>query len=283
MPSFYECKKEVEESLEVYLTTLEPGTNKLLAVLNLTEKNPVLFEDLMAYGVIDPHHFLRKMISECSNDVFLSKSEILLSYNANINATNSKGESILSKALRLHKPVKIIDFLLKKGADPNKENHHDAVPLQIAVRNKEVSIISLLLERGANPYRRDKASGKGILHDCIDDFCTGKLSYDIFIKVTQTLFDTTQKNERRHISYVLSLWGREHDVLFPSKPVHLIYFYVGSRFAGRKNNHVLSLPEYFIKKIKKKNGYKDTESLCGIIVPYLMNAARLKFSPPRKH
>lgn len=61
--------------------------------------------------------------------------------------------------------VRVIEFLLRKGADINELNGFDETPLHLACRNRQNAMVELLLSHGAKPSlsKRD-SSGATPLH-----------------------------------------------------------------------------------------------------------------------
>lgn len=82
--------------------------------------------------------------------------EILLNYGANPNAKNHKNETILYYLCNYSKETQnnlsIIELLVQYGADINKKSGSlGNTPLYCAVKNEYVKIVDLLLKNGANP------------------------------------------------------------------------------------------------------------------------------------
>jgi ankyrin repeat protein len=73
----------------------------------------------------------------------------MLTLGANINATDSEGDSVLFNALSNDK-ADMVELLLKRGAHPNCLNHQSITPLLVAIENNKTQAAELLIHYGAD-------------------------------------------------------------------------------------------------------------------------------------
>lgn len=64
-------------------------------------------------------------------------------------AKDENGESLISLSIK-NKDIKMVQFLLEMGADPNHQNKNGQAPLDIAMESFQLEIIKLLSDYGAN-------------------------------------------------------------------------------------------------------------------------------------
>lgn len=76
----------------------------------------------------------------------LIRAQNAIKQGANINAQDENGTSALNHASWNLQP-QIVDYLLKKGADPNLKNNMGQVPLSGAIANDSLEIASLLVKK----------------------------------------------------------------------------------------------------------------------------------------
>lgn len=82
----------------------------------------------------------------------------LISLGQNPNTTFNGGYTPLSSAL---KNLKLLEFLLQNGADPNYPGElydHDYLPIVVAVRERNIPALTLLLRYGGDPNQYDMQS-----------------------------------------------------------------------------------------------------------------------------
>ncbi|KAK6542442.1 hypothetical protein TWF694_006395 [Orbilia ellipsospora] len=91
--------------------------------------------------------------------------KLLLKHKANINATTTKGITVLHEMAkhRMNDQVELAKFLLDQGADVNARTTVGETALHIASRLNETSVVRLLLEGGADVNIADE-SGKRALY-----------------------------------------------------------------------------------------------------------------------
>ena len=83
----------------------------------------------------------------------------------------------------------IVQFLLHKGADPNKRNSYGKTPLHVASSNGHKGVVQLLLEGGAEPRGSDNSG--------------------------QTPRAYASRNGHKDVKKVLTEWRRVHEALLP--------------------------------------------------------------------
>ncbi|MBA2368880.1 MAG: ankyrin repeat domain-containing protein [Candidatus Protochlamydia sp.] len=91
----------------------------------------------------------------------LENVKLLLKYGAKINDPGASGDSALVYACssyaysnlnikKMKSNPKVVEFLLKNGADPNFPSHNGSYPLHFAAQNGQLENVRLLLESGAD-------------------------------------------------------------------------------------------------------------------------------------
>ena len=69
---------------------------------------------------------------------------ILISSGADINSQDHDGNTLLYEAIRNGWTYEQVEFLLEKGADPNRKNNNDETPYDLAMRKKDKSYLGLI-------------------------------------------------------------------------------------------------------------------------------------------
>lgn len=126
-------KQENEKALEEQEFREQPKEDRITDVQSEIQENPnaLLNTKIIATMTLDK---LEKMIAN----------------GADINATNSKGTTVLMLYSASSSP-KIIEALLQKGADINAANSRGGTALIAACQRNTREVITLLLQKGANP------------------------------------------------------------------------------------------------------------------------------------
>lgn len=85
--------------------------------------------------------------------------ECLLAYGANVNAKDSKGNTALAYGAwsTLETCERVVDTLLKNGADPGIVNSEGAAPIHHACQSGKAYIVMMLLDAGASVHVINKA------------------------------------------------------------------------------------------------------------------------------
>jgi ankyrin repeat protein len=89
--------------------------------------------------------------------------KLLLAHKGDINILDNNGDTLLHKLIS--EPVnseplltKMVNVLLRHGADPDRENKAKKTALALAIENQQWGVVGLLLDKGAkNPYSNDFA------------------------------------------------------------------------------------------------------------------------------
>jgi len=82
--------------------------------------------------------------------------ERLLIAKGDVNYVDKQGRTPLLKAAQYNTSTKIIELLLKYGADPNVEDQDNNTPLHFAAIRGTKEVAVFLIKLGANPYSRNK-------------------------------------------------------------------------------------------------------------------------------
>jgi len=90
-------------------------------------------------------------------------ADMLLEYGARLNPKDKSLETPLFEALKAPEPLKMLDYLLKAGADADMPNDAGRIPLHAAAESGGADVIRRLLEDTGNPNRPD-AKGYQPLH-----------------------------------------------------------------------------------------------------------------------
>ena len=85
---------------------------------------------------------------------YLRIVEFLLEHGANPNMKNNYGRTPLHIAA-MYGHLEVVEFLLEHGANPNVRNNYGYTPLHFAVDGCFVDVVRVLLEHGADPTIRD--------------------------------------------------------------------------------------------------------------------------------
>ena len=77
---------------------------------------------------------------------------------ADVNARDKNGETLLHHSIYHFAPIELIKFLLDNGADVNARDKNGATPLHYATL-REFKVLKLLIDNGADVNARDKKYG----------------------------------------------------------------------------------------------------------------------------
>jgi ankyrin repeat protein len=127
-------------------------------MLNLKNGKEVL-ELLLKYG-LDPNlqdtHSTRDSLLHFTVKLNLFDIvQLLVTYHAKVNSGNKADETPLIYAIK-KKNVKMVEYLLQHGADPNSIYDSGIISLHLAAVNNLQDIVEILLKFGANPNIMDK-------------------------------------------------------------------------------------------------------------------------------
>lgn len=121
-----------------------------------------------------------------------NKVSELLGTSSNVNATDKLGNTALTFAAGVHiieperseKPgekrsppqtdTKIVEMLLKGGANPNVENKNGATPLTVAVFHGRAATVTTLLEKGADVNRVNSFGKTPLMYAAM--YCYGDIA-----------------------------------------------------------------------------------------------------------
>ena len=122
--------------------------------------------DVDAFRYIDEYDEETALMTASYWDGGIPFAQLLLDYGADINKQNYRGETAIYYAI-YHKQKKMIDFLLKNGADIRIDNTWEPFILRMIVR-KDIEFAEFLLERGANIDAQNK-DGRSALHYAVSE------------------------------------------------------------------------------------------------------------------
>ncbi len=98
-------------------------------------------------NVMNWHHVT--LLHDMAQKGYIEKAELLLKHGAFINPIDEEYQSTpLGMAARWGQ-TEMVEFLLKKGADPNKSGAHWSTPMSWAIKKKHTPIIDILKKSGA--------------------------------------------------------------------------------------------------------------------------------------
>lgn len=169
---------EFGHSSDIYLDIKKPETKQ-------TRQERQAAEDLLVqFGISkSPNAFVKYI-----KDDNLKAVQLLLDAGFNPN-TSINANYPLYYAARYNRS-RIINLLLEKGADPNKDF---TSPLRFTILHKDYNSSKLLLDKGANPNYRDALTDESLLYTALK-----KKQYDI----ARLLIESGAKQDRRSYQYI---------------------------------------------------------------------------------
>ena len=124
---------------QLLATRIERGD--MVAVKKIVKDNPKLLNHQQVVGTLPLATIVK------NNDP--KQMKWMLNQDANINATDSDGYSLLFFALEFQN-TSMLEFLLSNGANPNCPNHESITPLIAAIANGRTKAAELLIKYGAD-------------------------------------------------------------------------------------------------------------------------------------
>ena len=77
--------------------------------------------------------------------------QLYLQYGADVNEVMADGNTVMVKAMTKTMPVKLVEFMLRYGGDPNGKNGEGVSPLFQSISVNRVDLMTVLLDHGADP------------------------------------------------------------------------------------------------------------------------------------
>jgi ankyrin repeat protein len=157
---------------------------------------------------------------------FLMTVEKMLEFGGDINAVDANGESGLFNSVRI-RDISLVKFLLDHGIDPNIQNIHGDIVLEMLVYDglKYVDMVKLLLAAGIDPKikNKDGVSAYEILTDIIlhnkenllleDEKTVERIDPDgFYIELVRLLLD--YEKPEKGSEYILETFDSHGDPLF---------------------------------------------------------------------
>ena len=88
----------------------------------------------------------------------------------------------------LYERARIVEYLLKRGADPNKQDYHKFTALHFATQNGNVDMVSSLIKAGASVNAVDEYGKTPLMR------CKANTPLDVFQSLLENGADPFQKN-----------------------------------------------------------------------------------------
>ena len=99
-----------------------------------------------------------------ADDVGAAIVELLLSYRADVQATNMKEQTPLHLANDFRNNEKISNLLISNGADVNAKDCGQRTPLHFAVKSRDLGMVDALISHNADPKVKHTKTGKTLIH-----------------------------------------------------------------------------------------------------------------------
>ena len=108
-------------------------------------------------------------------------TELLVNFGADLDKRGRNGKSALHYAISCDKDMRLLDFLLRRGADPNIRDFYGKSPVFMA-DSERLTNLGTLLRYGADPNARD-AESQTPLMDCSVEVATVLLTHNADINL----------------------------------------------------------------------------------------------------
>ena len=131
----------------------------------------------------------------------LAEAKALLStYNIDIDATGSKGNTVLHYA-SYKGNSSLVSFLLHCGANPNKKDSEDRTPLHYAAENGDTKTLAWLIEHGGDVRAQKQVLKENVFHIKANVFHTAVMHNNIaavkfLLKRDPTLLESVDSNQQ---------------------------------------------------------------------------------------
>jgi ankyrin repeat protein len=152
---------------------LEKGTNPnvvkddfSLLINAVMNENPAMVEMLLVEGANVNHADEGSIITPLIEAASLSSLEIvqmLIQYNADLNAQSDEGYTPLIRAIRDQQPQNA-QALIDAGANVNLANNQGETPLIHAIANGDIALVRTLINAGANVNQADNKGETPLIH-----------------------------------------------------------------------------------------------------------------------
>ena len=158
--------------------------------------------------------FLQKAVDKNAWEEVLKLLNSKGKLNVNVEV-DSNGNTPLHRAV-LFGQKEIVELLIQKGADVNKENNYKSTPLHVAARwNSQKEIVELLIKAGAD-VNKENIYGSTPLHEAV---VNGQEIVELLIKASA---DVNKENKNKDIPIDLATYyGRKDIVLLLADEMRL--------------------------------------------------------------
>lgn len=105
---------------------------------------------VFAIQIANAQDLVEKLFDAVRSNDLVTVKKLVQQKKVNINEYDKNGESVLNTAV-LNGNMKMIEFLVKNGADVNLKNEKSVTPIMTAAMKNDEKMIDFLINKGGNP------------------------------------------------------------------------------------------------------------------------------------